>query len=131
MVHGLLSSCGTQALECAGSVVVVRGLSCPATAYGILVPRTGIEPVSPALEGRFLTTGPPGKSPEAVIFPICTRLDRYNYRSFQKFNQVNKVESNWKLFTSYTAYMLHILSVFKNFNLIFNRSVGIHQGPPW
>ena len=29
---------------------------------GILVPRPGIEPASPALRGRFLTTGPPGKS---------------------------------------------------------------------
>ena len=32
-----LSSCGTQAPECAGSVVAVHGLSCPA-ACGILVP---------------------------------------------------------------------------------------------
>ena len=31
-------------------------------AHGILVPWPGIEPVSPALQGRFLTTGPPGKS---------------------------------------------------------------------
>ena len=29
---------------------------------GILVPRLGIEPVSSALQGRFLSTGPPGKS---------------------------------------------------------------------
>ena len=29
---------------------------------GILVPWPGIKPTSPALEGRFLTTGPPGKS---------------------------------------------------------------------
>ena len=57
------SSCGTQTLllRHASSVVVVCGLSCPA-ACGILVPRTGIEPASPALEGRFFTTGPPGKS---------------------------------------------------------------------
>ena len=54
--RGLLSSCGM------GSVVVARGLSCPA-ACGILVPRPGIDPAPPALEGRFLTTGPPGKSP--------------------------------------------------------------------
>ena len=47
------------------SVVVAQGLSCP-VAYGILVPRPGIEPVSPALEGGFLTTGPPGKSPIPV-----------------------------------------------------------------
>ena len=36
------------------------GLSCP-SACGILVPRPGIEPMSPALEGGFLTTAPPGK----------------------------------------------------------------------
>ena len=38
-----------------------HGLSCP-MAYGILVPRPEIEPTSPALEGRFSTTRPPGKS---------------------------------------------------------------------
>ena len=43
------------------SLVAACGLGCP-TACGILVPRPGIEPPSPALEGRFLTTGPPGKS---------------------------------------------------------------------
>ena len=47
--------------EPTGSVVVVHGLSC-SLAHGILVPRLGIEPASLALEGRFLTTGPPGKS---------------------------------------------------------------------
>ena len=31
-------------------------------ARGILVPQPGIEPVSPALEGGFLTAGPPEKS---------------------------------------------------------------------
>ena len=36
-------------------------LSCP-TACGILVPRPGIEPISLALEDRFLTTESPGKS---------------------------------------------------------------------
>ena len=46
-----------------GSVVVVHGLSCP-VACGILVPGSGIKPVSPALEGRFLITGPPVKSQE-------------------------------------------------------------------
>ena len=72
---GLLSSCGTGSrahglcslrhvalsLRRVSSVVVARGLSCPSTC-GILVPRPGIEPVSLALEGRFFTTGPPGKS---------------------------------------------------------------------
>ena len=31
-------------------------------ACGILVPRPGIEPTPPALEGEVLTTGKPGKS---------------------------------------------------------------------
>ena len=31
-------------------------------ACGILAPRSGIEPAPPALEGKVLTTGPPGKS---------------------------------------------------------------------
>ena len=46
--------CGTQAAGHLGSAGPV--------AYGILVPRPGIEPVSSALQGRFSTTGPPGKS---------------------------------------------------------------------
>ena len=60
-VLGFLSSCDALALEDTGSVVAVCRLSC-LVACGILVPRPGIEPESPALEGGFLTTGPPGKS---------------------------------------------------------------------
>ena len=51
-VHGL-SSCG------ADSVVVVCGLSC-STACWIRVPWPRIKPMSPAWQGGFLTTGPPG-----------------------------------------------------------------------
>ena len=69
VVRGLLSlvaACGLQSaqaqqLQRVGSLVVACGLSCPVTC-GILVSPPGIEPMSPALEGRFLTTGPPGKS---------------------------------------------------------------------
>ena len=43
-------------LSCSG-----QPLCCPA-ACGILVCRPGVEPMSPALQCRFLTTGPPGKS---------------------------------------------------------------------
>ena len=57
--HGL-SSCGARALEHTDSVVAARGLSCLA-AFGDL-PGPGLEPVSPVLAGRFLTTGPLGKS---------------------------------------------------------------------
>ena len=59
---GLLSSHGTLALEC--------GLgSCGATDLvaqwhvGISVSKLGTKAASPALAGRFSTTGPPGKSP--------------------------------------------------------------------
>ena len=72
------SSCGAQALGIQASVVVARGLSscgsravehrlssCGARAQLLRgmwdLPRPGLEPVSPALAGRFLTTAPPGK----------------------------------------------------------------------
>ena len=57
-------SCSTRDLSLRRtgfSLFVVRGLSCPMEC-GILVPQSGIEPTSLALEGRFLTTGPRGKS---------------------------------------------------------------------
>ena len=44
-----------------GWEVVARRLSCPA-ACGILVPWLGVTSMSPALEDRSSTTGPPGKS---------------------------------------------------------------------
>ena len=47
-----LQSTRAQELWCMGFVDPV--------ARGISVPQPGIEPASPASEGRFLTTGPPG-----------------------------------------------------------------------
>ena len=61
-VRGLFSSCEVQTPEREGSVAAVHGLSCP-PACGILILQPGIEPVFPALESGFLTTGLPGKSP--------------------------------------------------------------------
>ena len=40
-------------------MVLAHRLSCPVACE---IPGPGIEPVSPALAGEFLTTGPPGKS---------------------------------------------------------------------
>ena len=58
VAHGL-SSCGLWALEC-------RLSSCGAWAYLLRgmwdLPGAGIEPMSPAMAGGFLTTVPPGKS---------------------------------------------------------------------
>ena len=57
--HAGLSSCGSQALE-------HRLRSCDARAqlpHGMWdLPGPGLEPVFPALAGKFLTTAPPGKS---------------------------------------------------------------------
>ena len=70
--QGLLSSCHAQASHWSGSSrcrawsaghrgsVVVPGLNCPSACGNLPMPE--IEPVSPALGGGFLTTGPPGKS---------------------------------------------------------------------
>ena len=51
-----VAACGFQR---SGSLVVAQWLSCP-TAYGIFLDQ-GSKPVSPALAGRFFTTGIPQK----------------------------------------------------------------------
>ena len=49
-----------------GSEVVVHWLSCSAVC-GILVPQSGVEPISPALQGRFLTPGLAGTSQSVIL----------------------------------------------------------------
>ena len=91
-MQGLLFSCGVRASHCGSfllqstdsnhtcaTVVAARGLrscnswalesrlnSCGTRAYFLLsmwdLPRSGIEPVSPAVAGRFFITEPPGKA---------------------------------------------------------------------
>ena len=61
------SCCRAWALDCEGSVLVVSVV----VVCGILVPGPGIELVTPALAGGFLTTGPSGKSLEAFIYISC------------------------------------------------------------
>ena len=60
-----LSSCGSQAQ-------LLRGMWDP--------PRPGLEPVSPALAGRFSTTAPRGKPPESLFLEHLLRKF-YNYKS--------------------------------------------------
>ena len=50
-MDSLVAACGLSSCS-----VLVLG----SVAHGILVPRPEIESASPALQGRFLTTGPPG-----------------------------------------------------------------------
>ena len=77
LLHKGPSCCREWALEHMVSVIAVLSsllvmcvFSCP-MARGILVPRPGIEPGSSALEGGFLTTGPPGKVPSDLCFELC------------------------------------------------------------
>ena len=63
---GVFSCCGARALGARASVVVARGLSSCGARASLLrgmwdLPGPGLEPVSPALAGGFLTTAPPGK----------------------------------------------------------------------
>ena len=62
MAHGL-SSCGSWALErrlssCGQRSLLLHGMRD--------LPGPGLEPMSPALAGGFLTTAPPGKSQERL-----------------------------------------------------------------
>ena len=61
-------------------VLLWRGLSCP-RACGILVAWPGMEPTSSALKGRFLTTGPQGKSQSFfeifLMFGIHSQISPY------------------------------------------------------
>ena len=66
LLHVVFSSCGAQASHAVAPLTVEHRLSsCGARAYLPCrrwdLPGPGIEPVSPALQGGFLTTGPPGK----------------------------------------------------------------------
>ena len=56
-----LSSCGSRAQ-------LLRGMRD--------LPRPGLEPVSPALAGRFSTTAPPGKPYEVLINTIISRVKK-------------------------------------------------------
>ena len=40
------------------------------------LPRPGLEPMSPALAGRFSTTAPPGKPPDCFLMDYCAALKR-------------------------------------------------------
>ena len=40
---------------------------------GILAPQSGIKPTPPALEGKILTAGPPGKFQERLILTVLMK----------------------------------------------------------
>ena len=69
-----------MALGAKASVVVAHGLSCP-TACGILGPRAGIEPMSSALAGRCLTTGPQGSPGFVSLYRTVVKKQSYGQRN--------------------------------------------------
>ena len=81
VAHGLqrrgLPSCGTRAPQCTG-VVALRHL-------GSQFPDQGSNPRPPALEGRLLTTGPPGKSQQmSSVDRICEGVKKHS-SGFKKY----------------------------------------------
>ena len=103
------SSCGVQASHCSGfSCCRIRALGCAGfrsciawagehrpssygpwadlpVACGLLVPGPGVEPLSPTLAGRLLTTGPPGKSLILLIFPSFLSIPLHAQTAFCMF----------------------------------------------
>ena len=103
----LLQSTGSRHV---GSVVVARGLQ---REHGLQVhrlsscgtwtqllqgmwdlPRTGLEPVSPTLAGRFLTTAPPGK-PTSIFLSVTSRSQIMGWNS--------KIETTWYVLSCTTV----------------------------
>ena len=81
------------------SLVVAGRLSCP-NPCGILVPWSGAEPQSPALEGGFLATEPPGKFLSVFLecgqceFPQACKL----YHLFQNIVLMQFSPQNVRIF---------------------------------
>ena len=68
-------------------------------ACGILTPQPGIEPAPPALEGKVLTTGPPGKSPFLFKNDVLIQSCRYSCNNIfpqgnNKYSQVKNINFN-------------------------------------
>ena len=76
------------------------------------LPRPGIEPMSPALAGRFLTTEPLGKSQDASILKDDTSISKSN-----KFDKLWQKQSS----TSYLAELL--LKAFAKWKISKNSQV--------
>ena len=62
---GCLWVCGLPPVAVCGLLISVAALAAEHRLMGLVAPGPGIELVSPALAGRFLTAGPAGKSQTA------------------------------------------------------------------
>ena len=129
-VHGLFlfSSCGMWA-----SPVVVHGFSRP-TVCGVLVPRSGIEPVSSALKGGFLTTGTPGKSQgrHFLIFAVFPTV-LIPYKTLEKYlwNARTKEHGVMQRLSHFRVHENHLQGPFKSSRGLWwaLRAYIFQQGP--
>ena len=87
-----LCTCGAWPPECRGSVVVAFGLGC-SVVCGIFVSQPGIKLACPALQGRFLIPGQPGKS---LFMDSCYILssEALNVVSIRTLSQLVKPETH-------------------------------------
>ena len=92
---GLLSSCGARPSHCSSGLSCggAWALGCVGFSCGIQaqlpcgmwdLPRPGIELVPLALQGGFLTTGPPGKPQDGRIFTLVFLFDFRHWFRFEE-----------------------------------------------
>ena len=95
----VISSCGTHALL-------------PCSMWSLL---HGIEPLFPALESGFLTTGPPGKSLSLIFFPLSFKTGLLNAKSIYSLSsQISLLFKPQKLVTLFSQpekWLLSFLSL--------------------
>ena len=99
-----LSSCGTRAQPLRGTWDL---------------PRPGLEPVSPALAGRFSTTAPPGKPPQTFKYhlPLIKSLKLSSFKTKPYYSNYFCISGNKFINFIYACYvhgfMLVVLVVLK------------------
>ena len=89
------------------------------------LPRPDLEPVSPALAGRFSTTAPPGKSPGLLDFSMINQI--YSLYTFKEHRKLKIRKKNTQRSPTQIQLLLifclfpssHILVPFKNCGKIY------------
>ena len=71
------------------------------------LPRPGIEPVFPALEGRFLSTGPPGKSRK-----VSSEFSREGCIIFSQGEMLEEVKPEYLVTKNANYHTLQSLPIF-------------------
>ena len=65
------------------------------------LPGPGLEPVSPALGGGFLTTAPPGKSLQLIFMPIEINSNFYSSSTLLTNLTIGRIVQNFALEVSF------------------------------